>query len=79
MTKALAVAGCLVAAGASGAPALELKDLLACKPAAIRLCDRSEVLSASALHRCATILALRHLEVGRACADVLRRYGALSS
>ena len=78
MTKSLTVmASCLVVMCASHSTAAELKDLLPCKPAAMRLCDRSEGVSPSALYKCATTLAARHLEIGRACAAILRQHGHL--
>jgi hypothetical protein len=52
-------------------------DLAACKPAALRLCDRSQPHNAAALWSCAAVLAARHLEIGRVCISVLRRYGHL--
>ena len=78
MIKTLAaMACCLATMGAPNSTASELKDLLPCKPAAMRWCDRSEGITPSALYKCAATLAARHLEIGRACAAVLRQHGHL--
>jgi hypothetical protein len=60
------------------ADALDLKDLLPCRTAAARLCDRSQGTTVAALYRCGAVLASRHEEVGRRCQNVLIRYGQLS-
>jgi hypothetical protein len=52
-------------------------ELLPCKSAALRLCDRSQGLTAAALWRCGATLAERHNEVNQRCVDVLKRYGQL--
>jgi hypothetical protein len=59
------------------ANAVELKDLMPCKPAAARLCDRSEGISLAALWKCGATLALRRHEIGQPCVEVLRRFGQL--
>ena len=54
-----------------------LKDLMPCKYAAIRLCDRPAQVSAAALWKCgATLAAAPQEEIGRRCMAVLKRYGA---
>ena len=68
-------------AGTSAAEPLDLKDLptdlVACKPAALRLGDRSQGYTAAALRKCGATLAARVREVSQGCADVLRRHGQL--
>ena len=54
-----------------------LKDLMPCKYAAIRLCERHAQVSAAALWKCgATLAAAPQEEIGRWCMAVLKRYGA---
>jgi hypothetical protein len=73
------VAGMLLfVTGAATAGALDLKDLMPCRTAAVRLCDRSQGMDVAALHKCGATLASRHHEIGRRCLDVLKRYGQLS-
>jgi hypothetical protein len=55
-----------------------LLDLIPCKYAAIRLCERPTQLSAAALWKCGAILAAApQEEIGKRCVAVLKRYGAL--
>jgi hypothetical protein len=54
-----------------------LKDLMPCKYAAIRLCERPQQVSAAALWKCgATLAAAPQEEIGKRCVAVLKRYGA---
>jgi hypothetical protein len=54
-----------------------LKDLMPCKYAAIRLCERPQHVSAADLWKCgATLAAAPQEEIGKRCVAVLRRYGA---
>jgi hypothetical protein len=75
MIRTSAIATFLFVAGAATAGAVDLKDLMPCKTAAARLCDRSQGTDAAALYKCGATLASRHQEVGRRCLDVLKRYG----
>jgi hypothetical protein len=52
-------------------------DMLPCRSAALRLCDRSQGIDAAALWRCGATLAQRQHEVSARCVDVLKRYGQL--
>ena len=53
-----------------------LKDLMPCKFAAIRLCERPQQVSAEALWKCgATLAAAPQEEIGNRCVAVLKRYG----
>jgi hypothetical protein len=54
-----------------------LKELVPCKSAAMRLCDRSQGINAASLWRCGVTLAARQQDVGQRCVDVLKRYGQL--
>jgi hypothetical protein len=69
----------LLMVGLVPAQALDLRDLLPCKAAAIRLCDRSQGLTTAALWKCGATLASRSGEIGRKCMAVLVRYGQLSA
>ena len=77
MIKTSATAMFLFVAGATTAGAVDLKDLMPCRTATARLCDRSQGMDAAALYKCGATLASRHHEVGRLCLDVLKRYGHL--
>jgi hypothetical protein len=81
MAKQLAVAILLCFASATTADAVDLKkflkQLVPCKSAALRLCDRSQGMTTSALWKCGATLAARQQEVGQRCVEVLRRYGQL--
>ena len=54
-----------------------LKELVACKSAAIRLCDRSHGITAAALWNCGATLAAHQQKISQSCIDVLKRYGQL--
>ena len=71
-------AAVLLATGVATAGAVDLKDLMPCRSAAARLCDRSQGMDTAALYRCGATLASRHHELGRRCIEVLRRYGQLT-
>jgi hypothetical protein len=73
-----AVATFLLVAGIDAAAAVDLKDLMPCRSAALRMCDRSQGMNEAALRKCGATLASRHHEVSRRCMDVLSRYGQLS-
>jgi hypothetical protein len=73
-----AVATFLLVAGVDTAPAVDLKDLMPCRSAALRMCDRSQGMNEAALRKCGATLASRHHEVSRRCVVVLIRYGQLS-
>jgi hypothetical protein len=77
MVRTSAVTAFLLLAGAATADAVDLKDLLPCKSAAARFCDRSQGINADALLRCGVTLASRHPEVGKRCVEVLVRFGQL--
>jgi hypothetical protein len=78
MIRTSAIATLLLMAGIATAHALDLKDLMPCKMAAARMCDRSQGMNADALRKCGATLASRRDEVGRRCVAVLIRYGQLS-
>jgi hypothetical protein len=59
-----------------GVGAVDVKELLPCKPAAFRYCDRSGS-TMSDLLKCATTLASVSDRIGNQCKQVLRRYGQL--
>lgn len=78
--RAFAAAALACIAGTAAAQELDRKtivDLLPCKSAALRLCDRSHGINAEALWRCGARLAERQHEVSERCISVLRRYGQL--
>jgi hypothetical protein len=81
MTRTSLAAALLLLAGAQAADATDLKDLLKdvmpCRFAAARLCDRSQGMNSEALWRCGVTLASHRNEVGQRCVDVLKRYGQL--
>jgi len=53
----------------------KILELMPCKAAALRLCDRSKGINAASLWKCgATLAALPH-ELVPACAAVLQRFG----
>jgi hypothetical protein len=52
-------------------------EMLPCKSAALRLCDRSQGINAASLWRCGATLAERQHEVSQRCVAVLKRYGQL--
>jgi hypothetical protein len=62
----------------TAASALDVKDLVPCKPAAARYCDHSNTgFSMGNLLRCGATLASLSHRVGEPCREVLRRYGQL--
>jgi hypothetical protein len=67
----------LLASSVSGARALDVSDLAACRPAAERFCDRSDGMTFTNLLRCGATLAAHAFHLGNACRDVLKRYGQL--
>jgi hypothetical protein len=79
--RALVVAALSLLTETSAAEPLDLRalpaDMMACKPVALRLCDRSQGYTAAALRKCGATLAARVQEVGQGCTDVLKRYGQL--
>jgi hypothetical protein len=77
MMRMIAAAAVLLTMGMGCAGAIELKGLMPCKSAAVRLCDASQGLTVDALWRCGATLAARRHEVGRSCLEVLRKYGQL--
>jgi hypothetical protein len=70
-------AALFLASSINMANAIDLNELRPCRAAAVRLCDRSQGITAEALWRCGATLASRHTEVGRRCVAVLVRYGQL--
>lgn len=54
-----------------------LRELVPCKSAAMRLCDRSQGINVAALWKCGATLAARQQDLGPRCVDVLKRYGQL--
>ena len=55
-----------------------LKDLMPCRYAAMRLCERPQQVSAAALWKCGVILAAApQEEIGKGCVAILKRYGAV--
>jgi hypothetical protein len=79
MTKTIAAAVLLLSAGIGTALADDLKSLMPCKSAAVRLCDTSQGLTAAALWKCGATLASRRHEVGHGCLAVLKKYGQLGN
>jgi hypothetical protein len=61
----------------TAAQALDHKELMPCRTAAARLCDKSQGMNVSALWRCGATLASRRIEVGATCVEVLKRFGQL--
>ncbi len=76
MTAALAGV-LLLGSSVTGALALDVSDLAACRPAAARFCDRSDGMTFTNLMRCGATLAAHAFHLGNACRDVLKRYGQL--
>jgi hypothetical protein len=77
MLKSL-LAVILLGVSVTTASAIDLKDLLPCKPAAARYCDHyNRDASMSNLLRCGARLAAVSFRVGARCREVLRRYGQL--
>jgi hypothetical protein len=67
----------LLVSSVTMANAIDLSELRPCRSAAVRLCDRSQGITAEALWRCGATLAARYTEVGARCLVVLKRYGQL--
>ena len=79
MIRSVTVVALMWITSGEAATAFDLKktltDLMPCKYAAIRLCERPH---AAALWRCrATLAAAPQEEIGRRCVAVLKRYGAV--
>ena len=62
------------AATAEGLDKKKILELMPCKGAALRLCDRSQGITAASLWKCGATLAERQHELVPGCAAVLRRY-----
>jgi hypothetical protein len=80
MIKALMATSLLCLAGSANADSLDRKkllELLPCKSAAIRLCDRSQGINAATLWKCGATLVERQHEVNQSCVAVLKRFGQL--
>jgi hypothetical protein len=81
MTRTSATATLLLAAGLGTVEASDLKDLMKdvmpCRAAAVRLCDKSQGITLAALWRCGATLASHHHKVGPRCVEVLKRHGQL--
>lgn len=71
------VIGPLVAFSGTAANAIDLAELAPCRPAAARLCDRSDGITWTNLLRCGAVLAAHSWRVGNECRAVLRKYGQL--
>ena len=80
ITRTLMAAALACVASAATAEEFDRKkmlEMLPCKSAALRLCDRSQGITAAALWRCGATLAERQHEVSQRCVAVLKRYGQL--
>ena len=80
MIRTLLVATLLCMVGPATADTLDRKkllELLPCKSAAVRMCDRSQGLDAAALWKCGATLAERQHQISQGCVAVLKRYGQL--
>jgi hypothetical protein len=80
ITKIIVASVLACIAGTAAADEVDRKimlQLLPCKSAALRMCDRSQGINAAALWRCSATLAERHNEVGQRCLSVLKQYGQL--
>jgi hypothetical protein len=77
MIKTLAAGTVFLLMGNATAGALDLKELMPCKNAAARLCDRSQGMTVEALWKCGATLATHRDEVGRGCLAVLRKHGQI--
>jgi hypothetical protein len=73
------VAGTFLLVASAPVSALDLKELIPCRSAAARLCDKTQGMTADALLRCGATLATHRHEVGRGCLVVLRRYGQIDA
>jgi hypothetical protein len=81
MTITSAVAIALLAASLETVEASDLKTLLKevmpCRAAAVRLCDRSQGITHASLWTCGATLASQSHRVGVRCLEVLKRHGQL--
>ena len=74
----LALAACiLLVLSVTAVNAMDLAELAPCRPAAARLCDRSEGMTWTGLIHCGATLAAHSWRVGEECRAVLRKYGQL--
>jgi hypothetical protein len=74
----LVLAACLLLGlSATAANAIDLAELAPCRPAAAKLCDRSEGMTWVGLLHCGATLAAHSWRVGDQCRAVLRKYGQL--
>jgi hypothetical protein len=74
----LLVAACiLLGLCATAANAMDLAELAPCRPAAAKLCDRSQGMTWTGLLHCGATLAAHSWRVGDECRAVLRKYGQL--
>jgi hypothetical protein len=77
MIKMFAAGTFLLMMGNVTAGALDLKDLMPCRSAAARLCDKSQGMTVDALWKCGATLVTHRHEVGRGCLAVLRKHGQI--
>ena len=81
MTTTSAVAIVLLAAGLETVQASDLtalvKEVMPCRAAAARLCDRSQGITYAAFWTCGATLASQRHKVDARCVEVLRRHGQL--
>jgi hypothetical protein len=75
--KKTMLASFLLAASMPAAGALDMNDLVPCRPAAAKFCVRSGGLNWDNLLRCGATLAANSNRVGSECRAVLKRYGQL--
>jgi len=74
----IVIAACVLAAVCTtSAGAIDLAELAPCKPAAVKLCDRSAGKTWDALLRCGATLAAQSWRIGSSCRAVLKKYGQL--
>lgn len=81
MIRSFTVVALMCMTSGETATAFDLKkiliDVVPCKYAAIRLCERPQQVGAAALWKCAaTLAAAPQEEIGERCVAVLDRYGA---
>lgn len=77
MLKGLLIAVCF-GVTITAASALDMGELMPCKPAAARYCSQSDTsFSMTNLLRCGAVLASLSNRIGEPCRVVLRRYGQL--
>jgi hypothetical protein len=80
MIRSFTIVALMCMTSAATATALDLKevlkDVIPCRYAAIRLCERPQQITAAALWKCGAILAAApQQEIGKSCIAVLKRYG----